>query len=336
MTLDLSRTAVQIDSMAVDLKKHQSDRIQRIQRAVRAVQGFSFDVYDAKWLQERESQGWEIPRVLEAPISCHPPILPPDDFCVVAADGSHIDVDRNLPVRCFLINTGVSILTYGSEPNANLFNRPRLYARGEELVIRDDRSSREQSIQGVVLGAKRAVEEIKVLVEVVRDLPQGVATLALLDGSMVMLGLASHGFHDFVLRELIEEGFAEALKELRALSSNRNFAIASYISFPSSVEVVSALRLAGCPYGLSDSQGGCGFFGAGRHQCEGCIGGVLDRELFAEILGIGERSAIFASSSRVVENYYRGDGVMFFHHPKICSIGTRSEFHRHFSGGSIR
>ena len=313
MSLDLSRTAVQVDGMAVHLKNRQSDRLQRLQRGLRAVEDFSLEAYNVKWAQERASEGWEAPRVLEAPDSRHAPPPTPSDFCVAATDGSHIDVDRHLPVRCFLINTGVSVLTYGSAPDARLFSRPRLYARDDELVIRDGASYREQLIQGAVLGAKRTVEEMRALVEVVRDLPQGTPTLALLDGSMVMLGLVGHGFHDFVPRELIEEGFVAALEDLKALAADRPLSVASYVSLPGSTEAMNALRLTVCPYGLSDAGGRCGLPGPGRQPCDGCVGGVLDRELFWELLEPGQRSALFASSSRVVENHYRGHGVSFFY-----------------------
>ena len=313
MSLDLTNTAVQIEGMSLDLKARQSEREQRLDNALRAIDGFSPDGYDLARARSGDAPGWKVPRVLEPPGSRFAPPPLPQDFSVVGADGSHIDVDRHLPVRCFLINTGISVLTYGTHPSAELSNRPRLYARDDELAIRDAATYQEQAIEGAVLGAKRAVEEIRALVEVARELPSGTPTLALLDGSLLMLGLVGQFYHDFVLRELVEEGFLGALEELREMAAARPLVVASYISLPRHSEVVNALRLMVCPYGPSEAVNRCGPPGPGRQSCEGCVGGLLDREIFAERLKPGERSALLATSPPpAVASYYKEE-VHFFY-----------------------
>ena len=313
MSLDLSKAAAQIDGMAVDLRARQSDREERVQRAVRAAREFPLDDDSPMGEPGEEAHDWPLAQVLHAPDSRHVPPTLPDDFCVAAVDGSHIDVDRHLPVRCFLINCGVSVLTYGSRPEAELSNRPRLYARDEELVIRDASSYREQAIEGAVLGAKRTVEEIRTLVEIIRELPRSTPTLTLLDGSLVMLGLVGPLNQDFVLRELVEEGFAGALEELREMAADRSMAIASYISLPGSAEVVGALRRTVCAYEDSDAAYRCSRRGPGPRPCGECVGGVLDRDVYSRLLEPGERSATFATSSPTVARYYGGDDIHFFY-----------------------
>ena len=44
-----------------------------------------------------------------------PPPEVPTDWTAVSVDGSHIDVDRHLPLRCHLINLGGCIITYGRD-----------------------------------------------------------------------------------------------------------------------------------------------------------------------------------------------------------------------------
>ena len=312
MSLDLSKAATQIDGMAVDLRARQSDREERVRRAVIAAREFPLDDDSPMPEGGEEAHDWAVARVLDAPDSRHVPPALPADFCVAAVDGSDIDVDRHLPVRCFLINCGVSVLTYGSRPEAELSNRPRLYARDEDLVIRDASSYREQAIEGAVLGAKRTVEEIRTLVEVVRELPRSTPTLALLDGSLVMLGLVGPLNQEFVLRELVEEGFVGALDELREMAADRSLAVASYISLPGSAEVVGALRGTVCAYGDSDAEYRCSGRGPGPRPCDKCVGGVLDREVYSRLLEPGERSVTFATSSHTVARYY-GDDVHFFY-----------------------
>ena len=313
MSLDLARTALQIDGMATDLRAREGRRQRRIGNALRALQGFPLDEYAARREQGGNELTWNTPRVLEAPDARHPAPPLPDDFCVAAVDGSHIDIDRHLAARCFLVNTGYSTLTYGSASDAQLGSEPRLYARDDELVIRDPASSREQAIEGAVLGAKRTVEEIRKLVEVVRGRPHDIPTLALMDGSLVMLGLVGPLNQDFVLRELVEEGFAGALGELEELARGRPIALASYISLPRSSEVVRALRLVVCPYGEADGGYPCGTAAESRERCDRCVGGVLDREVFSRRLKPGERSAIFTTSSSAVERYYKGIEISFYY-----------------------
>jgi GNAT superfamily N-acetyltransferase len=313
MALDLGNTATQIDGMALELKARGGDHRQRLDRALNALETFSVDGYNLKLEQGGEAVSRDPPAIMEAPASRRAAQSPPSEFCVAASDGSHIEVDRHLPARCFLINTGVSVLTYGPSPSASLYNGPKLFARDDEVVMRDEVTYREQTVEGAVLGARRAVEELDALVEAVKGVPKHTPTLGLLDGSLVVLGLVGQGFHEFVIRDLIEDGFVAKLEDLRSLASDRSLAVASYISLPRSAEVVSALRLAVCRYGTVDAGYRCGLPGAGREPCDSCVGGVIDRELFAQTLEPGERSAMFATSSRVVRDHYKGHDIHFFY-----------------------
>ena len=299
--------------MALELKAGQSMRDGRLRNAISAIFNFSPEEYTHK-LDQRPGEGPSgLPRVLEPIDSRVAPSPLPADTCVVAVDGSHVDVSRHLPARCFLINTGVSVLTYGATPEADLFSQPRLYASEEELVIRDETGNMVQSIEGAVLSAKRAVEEIEALADVVSRLPSETPTVALLDGSLILLGLVGRGYHDFVLKELIEEGFVAALEKLRVLARDRPLAVASYVSLPNYSEVVSALRMTACAYDDPGQTFRCGLVGNGRPPCDSCVGGVLDRQVFAALLEPGERSALFSASSRIIDNHYMGHGVDFFY-----------------------
>ena len=313
MSLDLADTALQIDRMAAELVARQEDRRHRVERALAAARAFDVDGYEAKRQASKDVLAWSLPVAVDAPGARYDPPVTPSDFCVVSVDGSHIDVDRHLPAQCFLINVGVCVLTYGSASDARLSSRPALYARDDELVIRDDASYREQAVEGAVLGAKRTVEEIRALAEAVRDLPADLPTLAIMDGSLIMLGLLGYGNRQFVLRELIDEGFAQALEELRDLASERPLTVASYISLPAASEVVNALRLSPCPYEVANCDAHCGQLRAGSRPCDEVAWGVRDRDVFARILEPGQRSGILASTSSLVAEHYQGHDVYFFY-----------------------
>ena len=315
MSLDLTKTALQLDEMALDLKARQGERELRLEKALEVIDSLDAGDSERDRQRSRSTIAWTVPSVLDKPGSRHATTALPEDFCVVATDGSHIDVDRHMPARCYLINIGVSALTYGSRPDARLSNRPRLYARDDELTMRDGSVAfREQAVQGAILGAKRTVEEIRALTEAVRELPAHTPTLALMDGSLVMLDLARHGYQDFVLRQLIEEGFVDALDELRLMARERPLALASYISLPRAAEVMGAIRLGACTYDTADCGRYCGLTAVGQRPCDGSAQGLLDRDVFGDMLDPGERSGLFGSSSPLVASYYGDEQrVCFFY-----------------------
>ena len=315
MSLDLTKTALQIDEMALDLKARQSERDLRLEKALEVIGSLDAGAVERDRQRSRTTIAWAVPSFLDEPGSRYAAPTLPQDFCVVATDGSHIDVDRHMPARCYLINIGLSVLTYGSRPDARLSNQPRLYARDEELVIRDGSLAfRQQAVQGAILGAKRTVEEIRGLAQAVRELPPHTPTLALMDGSLVMLDLARHGYQDFVLRQLIEDGFVDAMEELRRMASERTLALASYISLPGAAEVMAAIRLGACTYDTADCNRNCGATATGQRPCDGSAQGLLDRDVFGEMLEPTERSGLFGATSPLVASYYGDEQrVCFFY-----------------------
>ena len=315
MSLNLAKTALQIDGMAVDLKARQSDHEARIGNAIAALRAFDQAAYEEKVTLQREETGRLAPRFPDAPDArqATPRYLKDGDFRVAAVDGSHIDVDRHLAARCYLINMGVSVLTYGTDSDAHLYNEPRLYARDSELSIWDEGGANSEAIEGTVLGAKRTVDELSTLVSVVRDTPAERPVLALVDGPLTIVGLARRVFQEFVLRELITDGFAAALEEMQHIAEDRRLALAGYISLPRSAEVVNGLRLQVCPYLAEDRSYRCHSIGPGPQPCDGCVGGALDREIFGRLLAPGERSALFETSSQTLEQFYRGQRIGFFY-----------------------
>jgi hypothetical protein len=234
-----------------------------------------------------------------------PPPLP-TEFTVIATDGSHIDVDRHRSTRCYLINIGAAVLHYGASPDAFLDSFPQLYFTDEDLVIAPAKG-REQPIEGVLLGIKRSVEEGKHLARLAKDLSSGSSTLALLDGSLILWGLEA--YPEFVTEALLDKGFIRHLDGIRKLNKGKKVAPASYISFPRSTDVVNALRVALCPYDPADCDRYC------SNKARDCdtVAGVQDRELFINLLGQGERSALFISQSSIVQKHYGVHQVYFFY-----------------------
>ena len=322
MPLDLGNTALQIDRMAAGLKTRVDEKRRRLERALETARAFDSDSYEDTRLHDRKTMAWSLPSARGSPGEAYPAPPPPEDYRVIATDGSDIGTDRNIPARCYVINIGVSSLTYGSGSHAELSSHARLYARDEELFIRDgDAPFRQVGIEGTVLAAKRMAEESMALAETVALSPTSLPTLAIMDGSLIMLGVASHGYDDYVRRELVDNGIVRALDKLRRLSATRPLMVASYVSMPGGTDVANALRLAACPYDTADCERHCGGTAPGDRPCDAAAMGVVDRDLFWEVLEPGQRSAVFGSSSALVANHYAGHEVHFFYVHAGVEIG---------------
>lgn len=314
MALDLSKIVSQVAAMAARLRTDDRKRQEILEHAL-AVLGRQDDI---ERLREKINASWTTWLVagLVDGLGRHyqtPPV--PADFTVIASDGSHIDVDRHRSTRCYLINIGLVTLHYGTTPRATLDNLPHLYAGDEDLVIASPgQRGREQPIEGALLGIKRGVDECRHLVELAATLPADGPTLALLDGSLILWNLEAYA--DFVTEELLDRGFIPYLEELR---KQDQLALASYISYPRSTDVVNALRVAVCPGETVDSD-----------YCPACetrecdaLTGVRDRELFTSLLGPGERSALFISSSKIQQRY--GEHQIHFFYLRVDDEIARVE-----------
>ncbi|MCX8126856.1 MAG: DNA double-strand break repair nuclease NurA, partial [Dehalococcoidia bacterium] len=246
-------------------------------------------------------------------ISIHtgPPAVPVD-FTVIAADGSHIDVDRHYSTHCFLINIGLVKLSYGRRSGAYLSSSPFLYYDDNDVVITPPSGDEQpEPVQGPLLGAKRSVDECGALVRAAKELDGTEPAICLLDGSLVLWGLTGTTYPKFVTDILLRNGLIKHFSAIESLSSQRTISLASYISFPRNTEVVNALRLALCPFDKVDCDRNCPP-GIQKKPCN-VIDGLLDRDIFRSLLGHGERSAVFASLSSIVTSLYGQHQICFFY-----------------------
>jgi hypothetical protein len=303
VSLDLIKVAAQVWGMVASLKAGSRERQEHLQYALSILcdRSIDFDHLRKRIEDSQRKTTWLVAGLVDTIDQHYKPPSLPEDFTVIATDGSHIDVDRHRSTRCYLINIGTAVLDYGTHPNARLESFPRLYSEPEDLVISSDKG-RGQLVEGPLLGIKRSVEEIRHLASLAQELPLKSPTLALTDGSLILWGLEA--YPEFVTEALLDKGFIPCLEEIRKLK----IALASYISFPRSTDVVNALRVAICPYEVPDCDRYC------PNKAKDCdkVSGVQDRELFMNLLGQGERSALFTSLSKITKGYGE-HGVYFFY-----------------------
>ncbi len=311
MSLDLTKVASQVSGMVARLKADGEERQKRLNYALDVLCSRATDLDYLKRKIISSKTTWLVAGLVDG-LDQHYKASPlPTEFTVIATDGSHIDVDRHRSTRCYLINIGSVILHYGTQPGATLDSFPCLYAGDEDLVIAPAGvKGREQVIEGALLGIKRSVEECRQLAELAVELPPGSSSLALLDGSLILWGLMSKDYPEFVTEALLDKGFLSYLDDIRKLNNGKRLAIASYISFPRSTDVVNVLRVVLCPHELPDCDRYCP--PGSERDCDK-VAGVQDRELFSHILAEGERSAVFISQSSIVQKHYGVHRVHFFY-----------------------
>jgi len=308
MSLDLTAVASQVIAMIAGLRDKRAEQAKHLQLAMETINSPAIDLDALKKKIKAAKTTWLVAEIVEGLNLRYPlPSLPPD-FTVIAADGSHIDVDRHQSTRCYLINIGSVAITYGSKPEAVLSSQPQLFSEDKDLAITPPGGGREQPVEGTVLGIKRSVEECKSLAALAASLPPQSSTLALLDGTLILWGLEA--YPDFVTDELLINGMLKCLDALKNLNKDRRLAIASYISFPRSTDVLNVLRVLVCPNDIPDCDKQCP--PEKERDCEG-LAGVRDRDIFINLLEDGERSALFISPSKIVKDYYGEHRVYFFY-----------------------
>ena len=151
-------------------------------------------------------------------------------------DGSHIDVDRHLPLRCHLINLGGCVITYGANPACQLFSEPALAVADADLYLRKpDDPSDEVLIAGSLLGALRAVQEVERLADAVETTARRQTGIGPAGRHPGLLGPAAGQLSpDTWPSVLVGQRFQTALARLRAASTDRRpVAVAAYTSRPS-------------------------------------------------------------------------------------------------------
>ena len=299
MALDFGQTARQMMSAMGDLSTTARSRRQRFADTLDRASAITPDE-----AAQRTASAGSRPFIVartgdEGLLDSIPPPSPPRDWMAVSVDGSHIDVDRHLPLRCYLINLGGCVLTYGANPDCQFFSEPTLATNDGDLYLRpDDGSNAETPISGALLGALRTVQEVERLADAVEAAPQTVPVLALLDGTLAFWDIQRGNYPRYVVEKLVNDRLHAALARLREASrGQRPVALAAYTSRPQTTEVAGAVRACLCVSNATECTRRCSARRSDLAQCDGAAG-FDDRELFDALLEPGHRSPLYQTGRR--------------------------------------
>lgn len=314
--LDLYSVKSQVDGMVAHRVGAPRETEARLARALEQLQRWGESGDGGLWRDLADAvagsaKGWLLPQIIEKPTRTVGALAAPSRLSVAATDGSQIFPDRHEISPCYLINIGHVLLHYGTGERPLLATNPRLFYRDSDLF--QTYGDRRVAVNRDLVGIRRTLLEmidLKLLAVASHD--EGHQTVAMCDGSLIAWDLEGkpHGFRQDYLKEMLV-----CLDELR----QRGIPLIGYISRPGSIEVINALRVGMCPTpaiqcDCADRNVIDSYDSMSCTQIEGVSDALLMKRV---LLNPGERSAVFASASPILDEY--GDhGVCFFY----LNIGT--------------
>ena len=312
MSLDLGQTVLQIDAAADAASQDIDDRHVRLTQLLEQAQSIPAAEAITK-TQNSLNRPYMAAQIKEDLIGSKLPIVYNGNWSTLSVDGSHIDVDRHLPIPCYLTNMGGCIFSYGEQPSAEFFSAPSLAVKRQDLYLTDDANeNNEELISGSLLGIIRSVQEIEHLVEKVSECPADQPLLALVDGTLVLWGLSGQGYRPFVRNTILRDRFLPALERLRQLAENRVITLAAYVSLPRTTEVTNAIRCSLCPFDALACQESCSHHRSRKSPCNQA-NGFMDRELFQQVLEPYARSPVYRTNPSAAQEYYGEHQVYFYY-----------------------
>lgn len=310
--LDLYAVKTQIDAMVADERHAQEDYREKLEIALREYRRWAPEWQRLADKIARSRTSWLMPGLVEA--LDRPAELPvrPDQISIAATDGSQIFPDRHEISSCFLINIGYILLHYGTREKPLMSSKPSLYYREEDVF--EEWGGRRIFINRELVGAKRGLMEFTELADLaVAAQEAGHRVLAFSDGTLIQWNLEGKP-QDF--KQYFLKASMESFDKLAAAG----IPIIGYISQPGSQEIVNALKLGLCPQQAADcdrcpwrKENQIGLDAAEKEMLDGqlwrgrvpCspVEGITDAVLLRQILEPGQRTPVYRSSSKILEEY---------------------------------
>ncbi len=296
MSLDLPQLLPQVNQMGQSIAERLSKFNQVLPQLLTTLETLSTTDLDLLHDKiQRAGENWPGAVPLHEPIhTSFPPPSLPNDFNVVASDGSQIHPDRHAPARYYLINIGSIRIHYGSGDVPEAFNNGTIYYEEEHLY--DEQGN---EISPSIINGLRDVSEMETLAQIVKNC-QNEPTLSLLDNGLLLWLAAQAGDRPSRRIDRILQKYLQQLSQIQ----HSNTALAGFIDRPRHANVIALLHLSSLT--LEDVSEDLLRINPYR--------GIPDQALFRQILKPGFRSALFIQNSRLNRDFKRsGHEVYFFY-----------------------
>jgi NurA domain len=287
MSLDFQQVNQQVREMGESAPERERRLKKLREEACRLLLGYAQEI-DA--LREKVAL---VVRQYEPTLRCALPVSEPLDAAfsaqaapkgatIIAADGSQINLDRHAQVQYGLVNVGAICIRLGF-PQAPV-------TRVKSQLIYDERLD---TLTEATLALMRDLDERAMLLEMAKEVQPPVITFT--DGPIELWGARS------LEREAVTE-YQKSIREyLRLLHQLNELGVttAGYVDKPGANLVVRLLEVA--ITAVADLP---------NIQNYHPLRGVMDIDLYTGLLGVGERSAVFALQSQTGSSY---EGVLALH-----------------------
>ncbi len=304
--LDFGMLKRQIDRMASERKNLESDFYHRIDLALAEMDRWAEPWQDLSRKIASSRTSWLVAQPAGPFVEACPQPERPAELTVIAADGSQIFPDRHEVSNCFLINIGYVVIHYGTGERPVLSSEPTLFYEEDDLY--QEWAGRRTSVTREMVGVRRNAMEFERVTQLAEEAKaEGRTAVGLSDGTLILWMLEGKPF------DFRRETLRSTLSCLDRLQKAR-VPVAGYISDPGSADVVNGLRVGMCPEQPPNCDR-CPWKAQQAQQlldptCEEPVGipcepisGVTDDILFARKLQPGERSGVFGSTSKILEDY---------------------------------
>ncbi|MBS2006857.1 MAG: DNA double-strand break repair nuclease NurA [Cyanobacteria bacterium SZAS TMP-1] len=304
---------------AQDNKSSLGEALSTFVRECQDIEAFEFKLLkNAPWIL------WPTARPLE-PLDTMAALTPLETlvtpWTVLGVDGSQIMPSHHEVHNCYLLNCGLTRISYGLDLPPLLTSEPRLYARPEDLYPLVDR--RRVYIDELFVSLERSIFELEILTEralaakaeiSARSPGAAVDILAMYDGSLIPWSVEKmNGSYP----ETYLQRFEACLTSLNAA----DIALVGYVSKSRAADFINCLRSALCPYDVSHCREHCGHLNEEDFPCS-TIWPLSDRALYASVLEVGQRSMAMTSGASVVKSMSEDNAISF------CYLKSEAEVAR--------
>lgn len=294
MSLDFQQVKQQVTAMGETAPQRLQRLREKRQKAVGILQDFAPNLHELQAkielaIQVNQNLRCALPENENLNFQGELPLMP-EAVTLLAADGSQINPGQQSSVDYCLVNVGAIQMTYGQ-------TAPPVTKVETKLYFDDQMYTSSGRITERLVALMRDLSERELLAAIAQDAEPPIITLT--DGPLELWGVRDGELNPREFNKRFEQ-YLDALRQLKRCGAST----AGYIDRPRSDLLVRTLEIAA----LSKDE----IEKAGR-QSQRQFLGVRDVDLFNNLLGSCERSAIFGIQNISRDKYKDGLALHFFY-----------------------